>query len=168
MSADDPVDQLTRDALRSRRKREVRKKTVSMLRLTKRDLELGRLLYPETAHGRPTTRGECQGGHRPCPFTACRFHLYLDVQPRTGAITYNFPDLEPDELAETCALDVADRDGATLEDVGALLNVTRERIRQIEVEALAKMAKCGVELREHSDEGPVGKRRLPVLQGGVR
>ena len=35
-------------------------------------------------------------------------------------------------MTETCALDVADRGGITLEEVGTLLNLTRERIRQVE------------------------------------
>jgi hypothetical protein len=135
--------------------------------MTKRELELGRLMYPdEGGAGRPRTRGECVGGHRPCPFVSCRHHLYLDVTPGTGAIKLNFPDLEPDEMPETCALDVADRGGDPLEKVGELLNVTRERIRQLEVVALAKMAKRGKLLREFANEGEDGRRRLPVLQGG--
>ena len=89
----------------------------------------------------------------------------MDVSPRTGAIKLNFPDLEVWELAESCALDVADRGGTTLEDVGAIMNLTRERIRQVEVKALAKMeALSDMEaLREYVDEGPNGKRRLPKI-----
>jgi hypothetical protein len=89
----------------------------------------------------------------------------VDVSPRTGAIKLNFPDLEVWELSESCALDVADRGGTTLEDVGAIMNLTRERIRQVEVKALAKMeALSDMEaLREYVDEGPNGKRRLPKI-----
>ena len=43
-------------------------------------------------------------------------------------------------MTETCALDVADRGGTTLEEVGAIMNLTRERIRQVEVKGLAKLA----------------------------
>ena len=42
-------------------------------------------------------------------------------------------------MAETCSLDVADRGGITLEEVGAILNLTRERIRQVEVRGLCKI-----------------------------
>jgi hypothetical protein len=66
-------------------------------------------------------------------------HLYLDVSARTGAIKLNFPDLEVWEMTETCALDVADRGGTTLEEVGAIMNLTRERIRQVEVRGLLKL-----------------------------
>ena len=76
---------------------------------------------------------------RPCPFVSCSHHLYLDVNPETGAIKLNFPHLEVWEMAETCSLDVADRGGITLEEVGAILNLTRERIRQVEVRGLAKI-----------------------------
>ena len=42
-------------------------------------------------------------------------------------------------MTETCALDVADRGGITLEDVGILLNLTRERIRQVERSGIVKL-----------------------------
>ena len=70
---------------------------------------------------------------------ACRFHLYVDVNPNNGSIKLNFPDREPWEIGETCALDVAERGGMTLEEIGDLLNVTRERARQVEQGALVKL-----------------------------
>ncbi|HLV68867.1 MAG TPA: sigma factor-like helix-turn-helix DNA-binding protein [Polyangiaceae bacterium] len=156
---------ITREQRRSRRKREVRARTISVKRMTKRELEIGRLLYPETDYWKPRTRAECVDGPRPCPFVSCRHHLYVDVSPRTGAIKLNFPDLEVWDLGESCALDVADRGGTTLEDVGAIMNLTRERIRQVEVKALAKLEALRdmMALRDYVDEGPVGKRRLPRL-----
>ena len=42
-------------------------------------------------------------------------------------------------MAETCELDVADRLGLTLDEVAELLNLTRERIRQLEQRGLAKI-----------------------------
>jgi hypothetical protein len=157
---------VTREQRRSRRKRAVRARTISVKRMTKRELELGRLLYPETDYYKPKMRSECHGAERPCPYVSCKYHLYLDVSPRTGAIKLNFPDLEVWEMNETCALDVADRGGTTLEDVGAIMNLTRERIRQVEVRALAKLEalKDMMALRDYVDEGPIGKRRLPVLE----
>jgi hypothetical protein len=165
-----PEEQLTREQRRSRRKRAVRARTISIKRMTKRELELGRVLYPDVEGvERPTTREECVGGMRPCPFVSCKHHLYLDVSARTGAIKLNFPDLEVWEMNESCALDVADRAGATLEEVGAIMNLTRERIRQVEVKALAKLEalRDGHSLRDFVEEGPVGKRRLPVLNASA-
>jgi hypothetical protein len=162
-SDDKPV---TREQRRSRRKREVRARTISVKRMTKRELELGRMLYPDVEDVvKPRTRAECVGSERPCPFVSCKHHLYLDVSARTGAIKLNFPDLEVWEMTETCALDVADRGGTTLEEVGAIMNLTRERIRQVEVKGLAKLQalKDMAALRDYVDEGPIGKRRLPVL-----
>lgn len=156
-------ESLTREQRRSRRKREIRGRTISVRRMTKRELEVGRALYPETDYYKPRSRAECLGGPRPCPFVSCAHHLYLDVSPRTGAIKLNFPDLEPDELTESCALDVADRGGETPEDAGAILNLTRERIRQVEVTALAKPGVRPM-LRDFAPEGPARRvRRLPVL-----
>ena len=134
--------------------------------MTKRELELGRLLYPDVEEvERPKTRADCVEGARPCPFVSCQHHLYLDISARTGAIKVNFPDLDVWEMTETCALDVADRGGTTLEEVGAIMNLTRERIRQVEVKGLAKLAALRdmSALRDYVDEGPMGKRRLPVL-----
>jgi hypothetical protein len=156
---------ITREQRRSRRKRDVRARTISVKRMTKRELEIGRLLYPETGYWKPRSRAECVDGPRPCPYVSCKHHLYIDVSPRTGAIKLNFPDLEVWEMTESCALDVADRGGTTLEDVGAIMNLTRERIRQVEVKALAKLEalKDMMALRDYVDEGPLGKRRLPQL-----
>ncbi len=88
---------------------------------------------------RPTSRSQCLDMERPCLFVSCRHHLYLDVNPETGSVKLNFPDKEPWELDETCALDVADRGGITLEEVGTIMNLTRERIRQVEVRGLEKL-----------------------------
>ena len=156
--------ELTREQRRSRRKRDVRARTISIKRLPKRELEIGRTLYPETDYWKPRTRAECAQAARPCPFVSCRFHLYIDISPRTGGIKLNFPDLEIWEMGESCAIDVADRGGSTLEEVGAIMNLTRERVRQLEIQALAKLAVLEdmVELREYIDEGPKGKRRLPL------
>jgi hypothetical protein len=97
------------------------------------------LVDEEPPFPRPITRADCKEGIRPCPWASCSMRLYLDVTAR-GGLTLNFPDMEPDELVETCALDVADEGGATLEEVGALMNVTRERVRQIEERAKSLLA----------------------------
>jgi hypothetical protein len=160
-----PDEEITREQRRSRRKRDVRARTISVKRMTKRELEIGKLLYPETDYYKPKARAECAEGPRPCPYVSCKHHLFIDVSPRTGAIKLNFPDLEVWELGESCALDISDRGGTTLEDVGAIMNLTRERIRQVEVKALAKLEALRDMsfLRDFVDEGPVGKRRLPQL-----
>ncbi len=116
--------------------------SISVKRLSKRELERGRLMYPEAEYDRPKTRGDCLHGphaERPCPFVSCKHHLYLDVNKDTGSIKMNFPDLEVWELTETCALDIADRGGVTLEEVGALTSRTRGRIQQVETRAIAKL-----------------------------
>lgn len=93
-------------------------------------------VYPDVE--RPQVRGDCEDSPRPCPFVSCAHHLYLDVSAG-GGVKLNFPHLEVDEMEETCALDVADRGGETLERVGQLYNVTRERVRQIEQRACEKI-----------------------------
>ena len=137
-SAEEPPPVSRKMRRRSRRTRP-RSKTIAMKRLTREELRLGALLNPPVDIPRPKVRAECTGESRPCPWVACKHHLYLDVNPDTGSIKINFPDLEPWEMGETCALDVADRGGITLEEVGEIMNLTRERIRQVEVRGLLKL-----------------------------
>lgn len=80
---------------------------------------------------------ECDELPRPCPWISCRYHLFLDVASN-GAIKLNFPDLLLEDgailfeaMPDTCALDVAARGPRNLEAIGAALNITRERVRQL-------------------------------------
>jgi hypothetical protein len=133
------VPEVSRKIRRRRRRTRPRSKTIAMKRLTREELRQGALMYPPVDIPRPTSRAECREEARPCPWVACKHHLYLDINPETGSIKINFPDLEPWELKHTCALDVAERGGITLEEVGEIMNLTRERIRQVEVRGLLKL-----------------------------
>ncbi len=134
-----------------------RSKTMSRKEMA-RDLRRRRLtgdVDPEEAEllqaiesTRPKVRADCMNGPRPCLFVSCKHNLYLDVNPETGSIKLNFPDKEIGELEHTCALDVAEKGGITLEEVGAIMNLTRERIRQVETRGLIK-------LREATEDDPV-------------
>jgi hypothetical protein len=126
-------------ARRKGRKGLRRSKTLSSRKLSRDELAEAESVLDGVEHLRPKFRKQCAEGPRPCPWVSCKFHLYLDVNPETGSIKLNFPDLEVWEMAETCALDVADRGGITLEEVGEILNLTRERIRQVEVHGLGKL-----------------------------
>ena len=133
---------------RHRRRDRPRSKTIALKRLTREELRKGALANPPVEDiDRPMTRAECKDMPRPCPFVACKHHLYLDINPRTGSIKINFPDLEPWELQHTCALDVADSGGLTLEEIGLITNLTRERVRQVEVRGLLTLKSRSNSLR---------------------
>ncbi|HEY4058846.1 MAG TPA: sigma factor-like helix-turn-helix DNA-binding protein [Kofleriaceae bacterium] len=138
-AGEDGAPEVSRKIRRRRRRTRPRSKTIAMKRLTREELRVGALMYPPVDIARPTSRAECKEEMRPCPWVACKHHLYLDINPETGSIKINFPELEPWELSNTCALDVAERGGITLEEVGEIMNLTRERIRQVEVRGLLKL-----------------------------
>ncbi len=125
--------------VRRKKRSRTRARTISIRRLSKTELNRGRALYPEIDYWKPTRRSECKDMERPCPFVSCKYHLYIDVHPVRGSIKLNFPDVEVWEMTETCALDVAERGGITLEEVGEIMNLTRERVRQVETAGLSKL-----------------------------
>jgi hypothetical protein len=131
-----------RELMSRRRPRRVRGRTVAMKRLQREaefsPVRIEGIRFPEDDYWRPRTRRDCATFERPCPYVACAYHLYLDVSPKTGSIKFNFPDLEPWELEDTCVLDVADACDVTLERIGELMNLTRERVRQLELCGLAR------------------------------
>jgi hypothetical protein len=98
----------------------------------------------------PATRAGCADIPRPCPFVRCTKNNYLTVNNH-GVIKKTFPGLEPWEMNPTmsCSADIAERGedlktvngsgGATVEEVAAALNMTAERVRQIQVDALKKV-----------------------------
>ena len=145
----------TKGPKRTGRKRRRKAKTISERKLSKEEIVLSREIVEEIEALRPKTRGECVNGPRPCPFVSCKYHLYLDVNPKNGAIKLNFPDLEVWELPITCALDVADLaedKGYTLEAIGSIMNLTRERIRQMEAAIIKKLRELLVDDFKNKDK----------------
>lgn len=123
---------------------------------------------------RPRTRGDCQDGPRPCIHVSCRHHLMVEVT-RVGSLTLNgkrggslplmrhgngctsrvdeFMEYVADVVvnaADTCALDLAERGGMSLEEIAQVLEVTRSRIEQIEKVALKK-CEAEIALQEARD-----------------
>jgi hypothetical protein len=142
-------------------KRVPRRRSIRVARASRNERERALLRARDLEHGveRPRQRQDCAEGPRPCPYVACKHHLYLDVSPATGTIKLNFPELEVWELAESCALDVADSGAQELDHASHLLNVTRERIRQIEIVALEKLSSVrDVKALRDVDDAPIPPR----------
>lgn len=95
-------------------------------------------LREEYLDERPEVRGDCAQIPRPCPYVSCRYHLFLDWSTR-GIPNSMWWDRDPLRYKWSCSLDVADDGGTTLKHVGQMLNLTRERVRQIEMIALKKV-----------------------------
>lgn len=139
------------------------KRTVSLRRFGKSRLQALRKEHERVVEElgglpeRPQTYGECKalllGTVRPCPWVGCSHHLAIDVLPPSGTgggggLTYLYPAWVDDEGVPdveamhreigTCALGIVAKrpDGMTLDEIGELLNLTRERVRQIETQGL--------------------------------
>lgn len=169
----------------NRKRQRARPRTISVKRLSKRALheERARVESELAADGytpepRPRTYAECQArgigtGESPCAYVSCKYNLALDVSKRTGAIKVNAIDaidardgsLDVREMPATCALHVAARGGLTLDEIGDLLSLTRERVRQIETRGLRALAALSsvVALVDHLEEARTPDHR-PVGQ----
>ena len=110
---------------------------------------------PPWLERRPTKRSECPPPDQQCPWVSCRYHLAFDfkkMRPRDSkqpppkflfSALPEDPELWPAD-APTCALHVAEGGAHILEEVGSLLHLTRERVRQIENQAKSKLKKLGI------------------------
>lgn len=113
----------------------------------------------------PRTWGECQEralgtATNPCAHLRCRYNLLIDVDPHTGSYKITWPDLAEGAYTDeyralpehTCALREAERGGMALDEVGAMMNVTRERVRQIETNGLVKLRRLSALVRAVDDD----------------
>jgi hypothetical protein len=112
--------------------------------------------------GRPARFPDCRTRGLGTPALSCRHHLFLEVLP-SGEVRLTFPEREPHELPETCALRVATREGVRdacpgghlpLSTIGALLNITPERARQLEAAGLKRL-RARDDVREAGKEAGV-------------
>jgi hypothetical protein len=102
---------------------------------------LARILGPEWVEwisARPPhdCRGEIAGS-RPCRFVRCKHSLVGDWD-KNGAFSPYY-DVDVKELVFTCVHDVAEAGGISLDAIGSIMNLTHERVRQIEADALKKI-----------------------------
>jgi hypothetical protein len=126
-------------------------RTVSPTRLAR-----GRLANPPSRRDdeqRPRTVGECRarglGREVPCGFLSCGYHLALSVDEAIGSIQFeskhpvdprdDVPDVDVAAMPATCALAVAERGPQILEAIGAAMDLTREAVRKVEMEAHARI-----------------------------
>lgn len=121
---------------------------------------------------RPKTRADCINGPRPCPWVGCRYHLGIRITS-TGKVKECWPGVEDGDLSQmvtSCALDVADQGEHTYESTGELMNLTRQRVQQIEFRGLMnpRLRKILSAWRDHNLNGgeilsyPDHHKSLPV------
>ena len=89
----------------------------------------------------PTTRAECAGLPRPCPFVTCKYNLrcptfHTRTRGRKAWVAVQSPRSQ-----EGCIADMLDKRPTpwSLEEIGDAFGLTRERVRQIEARALRRV-----------------------------
>jgi hypothetical protein len=111
---------------------------------------------------------------RPCVRVSCSHNLYLDVGD-DGHLRYNFPDRDPDELRETCALDVATRPrtaggrneprtGVDWDEAALNTNLTSEGMRLMKAGLLKALRGEMAEHKDDDDQDDEGMVASPVEQ----
>lgn len=147
-----PVKALTR---KRSRKDSPPPRTYHPVRVSKKETYRQAYLHAELPPGvhRPKTREDCLQGEnaaRPCPWVTCKYHLYVSINERCGSYTMTFPHLEVHEMTHSCALDVADSGSQQLETIGEIINLTRERARQIINKSIEKLERT-IQLDDEGD-----------------
>jgi hypothetical protein len=82
------------------------------------------------------TGGACRRIPGRCPHSVCRFNLTAERRDNRGAKS---AETHLPVVREACTLEAAEHGGMTLEEIAARLALSRERVRQIESGALAKL-----------------------------
>ena len=110
------------------------------------------------SHWRPRTRADCAEVPRPCPYVGCRHNLALEVRGDSESIhragvrslslrasaarVEEWSDaavLALSHMEETCSIDVSEGGPVSLDKVGEILGISRERVRQIDKFARARL-----------------------------
>ena len=141
--AESDVQDAPAPARRARRRAGARSHTLSMrdlLALATGEQQVSPEEIAANQAVRPRTAADCAHGPRPCPWVGCVHNTFLDVNA-SGGLKLNHPGLEPGDIdpTQSCVLDRKDR-SMTLLDVGTVMNLTRERVRQLERMALRRIA----------------------------
>lgn len=87
----------------------------------------------------PIKDGACTNTVRPCPFWSCDMHLGKDVTD-SGSLKINYPNREPWQLWDSCALDLARQGRQTFDRIGEAMNLSNQRVEQMVSDALEEFA----------------------------
>lgn len=130
--------------------------------LSRAEQAFGKLIVDDPPWSMPANDQECAGVTRTqsCPFVRCRHHLAVEVN-EIGSLKINFPGWEIDDLGETCSLRAARRGPQTVEWVAEHLNLSAERVRQIEREAWRQIRRLIDPDRLWRGRRPAGQVPLP-------
>lgn len=91
----------------------------------------------------PASHYRGDDGSLRCPWVSCVHHLWSEVTPagaRSGSFRVNATEYEsPADMPDPCGLLHPNEDGDTTEEVGDVLMLSPERIRQIERSAIVRL-----------------------------
>lgn len=112
-----------------------------------------------TPRSLPETSAGCPGDRHSCAYFSCRHNLRLEVGGRSNGSIYHNPH-------GGCALDYADSGPMTLEEIGYVMGITRERVRQIEAAALRHLKEAGLNPDEWLEGREINRPDLCTVDNG--
>lgn len=71
---------------------------------------------------RPRTREACANVPRPCPHVSCRYHLFFEADPVSGALRLKRDYTMRSEPCFSCGLDMAEANLRSLDELSLLVN----------------------------------------------
>lgn len=118
---------------------------------------------PERVNVFAATGGACRENQATCDRVLCRYHLAGPIEEGEGP-----ESILSRETIERCALEAADHGPMTLEQVAIRFGFTRERMRQVEVKSLAKIAKRCPELFDLFEAAVLNRPTGPIYPAAVK
>jgi hypothetical protein len=65
-------------------------------------------VLPDLEEQRPRSRDACASVPRPCPHSACKYHMFFENDPVSGSLRMRPPTILLDSSTCSCALDMAE------------------------------------------------------------
>lgn len=113
----------------------------------------------------PRTRAECPPADVPCPFVACRYHLWTVRTRYKGAVIGIRESPTWGDREHACALHEADKGEQSCVEVAAIMRISRQRVHQVEHKATKRMREQLDGKRSDATDAPLSWEASGTMPG---